>query len=575
MHTSSRLIPPYGQVLQNKILHNSNSSVIYAELSSPLLSLTLNQRQLSDIELILNGGFSPLQSFLTQADYLNVLEHCRLADNTLWPMPIMLDVQQAVAEKISLGQEIALLDAENILIAIMTVSEKWQPDKTHEAISVYGTTDKTHPGVNYLFHKTGDVYLSGSLRGISLPVHYDFCQLRKTPLELRALFQQMGWERIVGFQTRNPMHRAHKELTLRAAELCDAKLLLNPSVGLTKPGDIDHFTRVRCYEKLLPHYPEGTALLNLLPLAMRMAGPREALWHAIIRQNYGCSHFIVGRDHAGPGKDKHGKDFYDPYAAQEFTQQYQAELGIKIVPFQEMVYVKETEKYEAIDKIIPGQTVLQVSGTEFRHYLQEGLPIPHWFSYDEIINELRKTQPAKHKRGLTIFFTGLSGAGKSTIANALIVKFLEIGDKKITLLDGDLVRQHLSSELGFSKEHRDLNVQRIGFVAAEIAKHGGVAICAPIAPYEATRHLVRELHKNMGNFFEIYISTPLEICELRDRKGLYKKARAGILKNFTGIDDPYELPLNPELTIDTSNYTVAQSVELIFNALKNMDFIQL
>lgn len=551
-----------------ELLLNSNQLATYQSIIPNLLSWDLSQRQLCDLELLINGGFSPLEGFLTEADYQSVLKNCRLTNGRVWPMPITLDVSPEFANKVTVGNEIALRDGEGVLIAIMQISDKWQPDKNQEALSVFGTNDISHPGVNYLLNKAGSIYLGGKIFGVNLPTHYDFLHLRKTPKELRSLFQSLGWQRIVGFQTRNPMHRAHQELTQRAAMENDAQLLLHPSVGMTKPGDIDHYTRVRCYEKLLGHYPPNNALLSLLPLAMRMGGPREALWHALIRKNYGCTHFIVGRDHAGPGKNKKGEDFYGPYAAQELVAKFQDEIGIKMLPFQEMVYVKETNRYSPVDEINKNQTVLQVSGTEFRRYLSEGSAIPEWFSYPEIIEELRKTHPAKNKRGCTIFFTGLSGAGKSTLANALMVKLLEIGGRGVTLLDGDLVRKHLSSELGFSKEHRDLNILRIGYVASEITKHGGIAICAPIAPYQSVRQQVRELVQPLGNFVEVYVATPLQVCEKRDRKGLYVKARAGLIKNFTGIDDPYEEPLNPEIKIDTSQNTPAQAIEILLNSLR-------
>jgi sulfate adenylyltransferase len=370
------------------------------------------------------------------------------------------------------------------------------------------------------------------------------------------------------------MHRAHQELTFRAAQLSEANLLIHPVVGMTKPGDIDHYSRVRCYERLLKHYPEQTTTLSLLPLAMRMAGPREAVWHAIIRKNHGCSHFIIGRDHAGPGKDSQGVDFYGPYEAQELVGRYQAELGIQMVPFQEMVYVQEKAQYVPINEVKPTETILTISGTEFRRRLYEGLEIPEWFSYPEVVSELRKAHPARHKQGFTVFFTGLSGAGKSTIANALMVKLMEIGGRSVTLLDGDIVRRHLSSELGFSKEHRNINILRIGFVASEITKNGGIAICAPIAPYAATRQEVRKMIAAVGGFIEVYVATSLEVCETRDRKGLYAKARAGIIKEFTGISDPYEVPENPEMIIDTIECSADEAALRIILKLESFGFIK-
>jgi len=418
------------------------------------------------------------------------------------------------------------------------------------------------------------VYIGGKLRGVETPIHYDFRHLRDTPAELRQRFQKMGWRKVVAFQTRNPMHRAHQELTFRAAREVEANLLIHPVVGMTKPGDVDHFTRVRCYENLLHHYPEQTTSLSLLPLAMRMAGPREALWHALIRRNYGCTHFIVGRDHAGPGKDSKGEDFYGPYDAQELMNQYRDEIGIQMVPFKMVVYVEDRAQYVPVDETAEGETVLNISGTEFRRRLQEGLDIPQWFSYPDVIQELRKTHPPRHKQGLVIFFTGLSGSGKSTIANALMVKLMEQGGRRITLLDGDIVRKNLSSELGFSREHRDLNILRIGYVASEIANNGGIAICAPIAPYQSTRRQVRDMVEAVGGMVEIHVATPLEVCEQRDRKGLYAKARAGIIKEFTGISDPYEEPENAEMVIDTREISPDQAAHRIVVKLESLGYIR-
>ncbi|WP_375326303.1 bifunctional sulfate adenylyltransferase/adenylylsulfate kinase [Candidatus Tisiphia endosymbiont of Nemotelus uliginosus] len=417
------------------------------------------------------------------------------------------------------------------------------------------------------------MYIGGEVFGLALPTYHDFTHLRHTPQELRALFNELGWTQIVGFQTRNPMHRAHYELTLRAAQDHNVNLLLHPSVGITKPRDVDHYTRVRCYEKLLTRYPLNSTYLSLLPLAMRMAGPREALWHAIIRRNYGCSHFIVGRDHAGPGKNAAGQDFYDTYAAQELVQQHQGELGITIIPFQEMVYVRSKTKYYPIDQVEDKQEILNISGTELRKHLHAGQEIPKWFSFPEVISELYRTYLPRSQQGLTIFFTGLSGAGKSTLANILLHKLMEIGGRSITLLDGDLVRQNLSSELGFSKEHRDINILRIGYVASEITKHRGIAICAPIAPYAAARCKVREMVSEVGNFIEVYVNTSLQTCERRDYKGLYAQARRGLIPEFTGVSDPYEVPTDAELVISTENTDIKDNVDLILDYLEKAGFI--
>ncbi|HWJ07594.1 MAG TPA: bifunctional sulfate adenylyltransferase/adenylylsulfate kinase [Steroidobacteraceae bacterium] len=538
------------------------------------LGWNLTDRQLCDIELLLNGAFSPLDGFLTRAEYDSVLAKMRLPSGLLWPIPITLDVTREFAAGVREGDRIALRDPEGVLIATMSVSDVWEPDKTLEARSVFGTDDSHHPGVHFLQHRAGPVYLGGKLRGVEPPMHYDFKILRDSPSELRGRFRKLGWRKVVAFQTRNPMHRAHQELTLRAARETEANLLLHPVVGMTRPGDIDHYTRVRCYEHMLKHYPEQTTALSLLNLAMRMAGPKEALWHAIIRKNYGCTHLIVGRDHAGPGNAANGTPYYEPYAAQQMLQEFQQELEITLVPFKEMVYVEQKGQFVPEDQVTPDMTVAKLSGTEFRRRLREGIDIPEWFSYPEIIAELRNTHPPKHLQGLTIFFTGLSGSGKSTIANALLVKLLELGTRRVTLLDGDVVRKHLSSELGFSREHRDINILRIGYVASEITKYGGVAICAPIAPYSATRRRVREMVEASGGFVEIHVATPLEVCEARDRKGLYAQARAGKIKEFTGISDPYEEPEHPEMRIDTRNLSPDLAAHRILVKLESLGYVR-
>ncbi|MEO1191316.1 MAG: bifunctional sulfate adenylyltransferase/adenylylsulfate kinase [Pseudomonadota bacterium] len=514
-------------------------------------SWDLLPRQICDLELLMNGGFAPLKGFLTQADYDSVVDNMRLADGSLWPMPIMLEVSEDFAAKVETGGKVALRDGEGVILAVLEVTDKWSPDKAREAEKVFGTTSTEHPAVNYLMNSAGPVYLGGPITGLQAPIHYDYRARRDTPNELRAYFRKMGWGKVVAFQTRNPLHRAHQELTFRAAKEAQANLLIHPVVGMTKPGDIDHFTRVRCYEAVLHEYPTGTTHLSLLNLAMRMGGPREAVWHGLIRKNHGCSHLIIGRDHAGPGSDSSGKPFYGPYDAQDLFKQHQDEIGITMVDFKKMVYVQERAEYQPADEVEDGMTVLDISGTELRRRLAEGREIPEWFSFPDVVAELRRTKPPRSQQGFTVFFTGLSGSGKSTIANALMVKLMEMGGRPVSMLDGDLVRKHLSSELGFSKEHRDINIRRIGYVASEITKNGGIAICAPIAPYEATRKAVRDMIEPFGVFIEVHVATSVEECEKRDRKGLYKLARAGKIKEFTGISDPYEIPEKPELRVDT------------------------
>jgi sulfate adenylyltransferase len=538
-----------------------------------LISWDLTPRQICDLELLMNGGFNPLKGFLTEEDYDSVVNTMRLANGALWPMPINLDVPEAFAEKLEIGQDIALRDQEGVILATMTVTDRWVPNKAHEAEKVFGADDLAHPAVNYLHNTAGAVYLGGPVTGIQQPVHYDFKGRRDTPNELRALFRKLGWRKVVAFQTRNPLHRAHQELTFRAAREAQANLLIHPVVGMTKPGDVDHFTRVRCYEAVLDQYPSATTTMSLLNLAMRMAGPREAVWHGLIRKNHGCTHFIVGRDHAGPGKNSAGQDFYGPYDAQILFKEHEGEIGLEMVDFKHMVYVQEKAQYFPADEVPEGATVLDISGTELRRRLAEGLEIPEWFSFPQVVAELRRTRPPRSQQGFTVFFTGFSGSGKSTIANALMIKLMEMGGRPVTLLDGDVVRKNLSSELGFSKEHRDLNIRRIGYVASEITKNGGIAICAPIAPYATTRRAVREDIEQFGAFLEVHIATSLEECERRDRKGLYKLAREGKIKEFTGISDPYDVPENPELRLDTENVEVDNCAHQVILKLESMGLI--
>jgi sulfate adenylyltransferase len=567
-----RLNPPHGGELVNLFAAPGRIAELQAE-SKNWRSWDLTERQLCDLELLLTGGFSPLRGFMSRADYEGTCCRMRLADGKLWPIPITLDVTEEFAHSIAPGEIIALRDPEGVMLAGLHVQDIWQPDRMAEAEAVYGTTNTEHPGVEYLLKRTHSWYVGGHTEGVQAPVRYDFRSLRLTPSELRAEFIRMGWRRIVAFQTRNPMHRAHRELTLRAAKQVEANLLLHPSVGMTKPGDVEYYVRVRCYQALLSKYPPETVKLALLPLAMRLGGPREALWHAIIRKNHGCSHFIVGRDHAGPGKDSKEKPFYGPYDAQELLRKHEAELGITMVPFNMMVFLEDQDAYVPENEIPPGARALTISGTELRRRLNEGREIPAWFTFPEVVKELQRSYPHRHRQGFTVFFTGLSGSGKSTIANVLRVKFLEIGGRPVTLLDGDIVRKHLSSELGFSKEHRDINIRRIGFVASEITKNGGIAICAPIAPYDVVREQVRAMIQPHGGFILVHLSTPLETCEVRDRKGLYAKARAGLVQHFTGISDPYEAPQNADVIIDTSEVTPEEAAQEIFLHLERQGFI--
>ncbi len=571
--STSHLIAPHGGELIN-LMSGPERSLELKSQSREWPSWDLTPRQTCDLELLLSGGFSPLQGFMTKADYEGVCRNMRLTSGVLWPMPITLDVKEEFAKALKPGSSrIALRDPEGVMLAVLHVDEVWQPDRKAEAEAVFKSTSSAHPGADYLLNKSNPWYVGGRLEGTQTPSHYDFSSLRLTPAELRGEFARLGWRRVVAFQTRNPMHRAHVELTFRAAKQVEANLLIQPVVGMTKPGDVDYFTRVRCYQLLLSKFPAGTVKLSLLPLAMRMGGPREAIWHALIRKNHGVTHFIVGRDHAGPGKDETGKPFYGPYEAQELFNKHEADIGVTMVPFNMMVYLEDQDQYVPDNEVTNGARVLNISGTELRERLNSGRDIPGWFTYPEVVQELRRSFPPRHKQGLTIFFTGLSGSGKSTIANVLMTKFLETGGRPVTILDGDLVRKHLSSELGFSKEHRDINIRRIGYVASEITKNGGIAICAPIAPYDAVRKQVRSMVEPVGGFILVHVATPVETCEQRDRKGLYAKARAGIIKEFTGISDPYEEPKDAEVVINTADLSPEEAAQEIILHLEREGFI--
>jgi sulfate adenylyltransferase len=594
-------IPPHGGELKNLMVSDADAERLKTE-SEHFPSLTLNQRQLCDLELLMNGAFSPLTGFLDKAAYDAVVETKRLPGGLLWPVPIVLDVPDKFAEKLEKGQKIALRDNEGFMPAVLSVEEIWQPDKRREAEKVYGTTDPKHPGVRYLNEQVRGTYIGGAIEGVQFPSHYDFESLWDTPEELRHLFNKMGWRRVVAFQTSKPMHRLHRDITLQAAKDIQGHLLLHPTVGMTKPGDLHYYARVHCYQAIRQHYPHNLAALSLLPLAMRMAGPREALWHAIVHQNFGCSHLLVGPNHASPPAPAanngggHVADsrahavapigatvaaaqpsaapiplrgnqnpFYAPYAAQQLLAEYQDDLHIQIIPVEEMNYVPSRKIYLPVSRIHEeGEESIDFNEQELKRRLHLGQEIPDWFSYPDVIRELRKVYPPRSKQGFTLFFTGLSGSGKSTLAKIIYAKLIEAGGRPVTLLDGDVVRQHLSSELGFSKVHRDLNIRRIGFVASEITKNGGVALCAPIAPYTVTRRAVRDMIEEHGSFIEIHVATPLETCEARDRKGLYAKARKGVIPEFTGISDPYEEPEHAEITVDTTGLNPMEAAQEIY-----------
>ncbi len=542
--------------------------------SKDLTSITLTGRQISDLELLMNGGFSPLRGFMGKVEYESVLERMRLPDGTLWPLPVCLDITEKEADGLKPGKLVALRDNEGFMVAVLSVGDIWAIDKKAEAQTVYGTNDPDHPGLNDLLYNTKTHYVGGRIEGIQIPLHFAFRRLRHTPKELRALYNKLGWRRIVGFHTRNPIHRAQFEITLRAMAQAKANLLLHPVVRRVKTADIDSYTRVRSYMQIQDRYPPNMMILSLLPFSMRMAGPRETLLHALIRKNYGCTHFIVGRSHACPGKCADGTPFYDPEASKALAISNQEDLGIEIVPFEEMLYVSEADEYLPRAEVKPEDTVHALDSDDFHGRLRTGRRIPEWYSFPKVIEVLQKAYPPRHRQGFSVFCTGLSGAGKSTIAKILYARFLEMGGRPVTLLDGDIVRRNLSSELGFTKEHRDINVRRIGFVASEITKNRGIAICAPIAPYALTRKQIRELIETYGGFVEVHVATPLRVCENRDRKGLYAKAREGLIQGFTGINDPYEPPERPEVFVDTTDMTPDESAQEVLLFLERAGYIR-
>lgn len=568
--TTSTLIAPYGGQLVDLLVPDEEVDELKA-YATHLPSLQISERSVCDLELLAMGAFSPLSGFMRQADYQRVLGEMRLTSGHIFPIPVTLPVGPEA--DIQLDQDIALRNAKNELLAVMTVEEVYEWDLSEVAQKAFGTQDLRHPLVAEM-HRWGKFNISGRLQVLQPPRHYDFKELRLTPVETRARLAKIGRHNVVAFQTRNPLHRVHEELTKRATTEADGVLLLHPVVGMTKPGDVDHYTRVRTYKALAErHYDPDHIVLSLLPLAMRMAGPREALWHALIRRNYGANHLIVGRDHAGPGVDSKGEPFYGPYDAQEMVEQYSEELGVKMVPFRALVYLPDEDRYEEISKISDNIRTASISGTQVREeYLHNGKQLPSWFTRPEVAEILAESYPPRHRQGVCIWFTGLSGAGKSTTAEVLTSLLLEHG-RQVTVLDGDVVRTHLSKGLGFSKEDRDINIRRIGFVAAELVRHGGVVVCAAVSPYRATRNDVRAM---MGhdNFVEVFVDTPLAVCEVRDVKGLYAKARRGEIKDFTGIDDPYEPPQHPEVTLNTVDHIPEENARLILDYLVSRGFVR-
>lgn len=564
------LIPPYGGRLVDLLVPPEEAEGLKAYANN-LPSVRLSHRAACDLELLAVGAFSPLDRFMGQADYERVLAEMRLSTGHLFPIPVSLPISNEV--KVQLDGEVALRDSRNDVLAIMRVDEIYQWDLAATAQLVFGTEDTRHPLVSEM-HRWGRTNISGPMRILQLPRAHDFRQLRLTPCETRARLAAFGHANVVAFQTRNPLHRVHEELTKRATQEVDGVLLLHPVVGMTRPGDVDHFTRVRTYKALAGrYYDRDRILLSLLPLAMRMAGPREALWHALIRRNYGANHLIVGRDHAGPGNDSQGKPFYGPYDAQELVHRYSDEIGVKVVPFRMLVYLPDENRYEEVTKVPSEVRTASISGTQVREdYLQNGLELPEWFTRPEVARILAETHPPRHRQGVCIWFTGLAASGKSTAA-AILTTLLQEHGRQITLLDGDVVRTHFSEELGFSKEDRDTNVLRMGYVASEIVRHGGVAICAAVSPYRATRNEVRNMIGS-DNYIEVFVDTPLEVCEQRDTKGLYARARRGEIVGFTGVDDPYEAPRNPEIRLDTVEHDPEENAHRILELLMDRGFVR-
>ncbi len=562
-------IAPYGGNLVDLLVTGEERQQLLEE-ANRLPSVQISARALCDLELLATGAFSPLDRFMNQADYQQVLHDMRLSSGLLFPLPVTLPVDEAALQ--GAGDQIVLRDARNNVIALMDLEEVFRWDLETEARLALGSTDPRHPLVSEM-SRWGSQYISGALKVVNLPTYADFVELRRTPAQVRSILHEMGSANAVAFQTRNPLHRIHEELTKRAADEVQGSLLIHPVVGLTKPGDVDHYTRVRIYRTLVENYYDtGRTLLSLLPLAMRMAGPKEALWHAIIRRNYGATHFIVGRDHAGPGKDSTGTPFYGPYDAQELLAAHSDEIGVQMVPFKELLYLADRGEYAEANQVPAGAQTISISGTQVREdYLATGKRLPEWFTRPETAEILAQSHPPRHQQGFCVWFTGLSGAGKSTIAEILTSLLLEHG-RQVTLLDGDVVRTHLSRGLGFSREDRDTNILRIGFVAGEIARHNGVSVCAAISPYRAARNENRKLVGD-ERFIEVYVNTPLEVCERRDTKGMYARARRGEIKGFTGIDDPYEPPVDPEIELHTTSKTPLENAREIIAYLQQQGFL--
>jgi sulfate adenylyltransferase len=541
----NQLIAPYGGTLVNLIDPEQGDALKQEALSLP--SLDLDWRQQCELEMLMSGAYSPLAGFMTRAQCERVETAMKLDDGCFWPLPVTLASQQKIAAELKPGDRVALRDGEGFMLAVLTVSDAWQQD--------------------------GAWHLGGAVEGVALPPHPDFASLRSTPAELRALFARRGWRRVVAWQARQPMHRAQFEFCLKSAIGNEANLLLHPQAG----GDITdapaYFGLVRSFLAVRERFPAASTQLSLLPMPPSEAGARALLLRAIVARNYGCSLLIAGGQHQSDGDYRRGEDLGQSDADVPVAELAEA-IGVKLIAYPRMVYVEDRAEYLPESDAPAEARVLTLSGDEFRRRMQAGLKIPDWYSFPEVLAELHRQTPPRERQGFTVLFTGLSGAGKSTLARALAARLMEMGGRSVTLLDGDIVRRHLSSELGFSKAHRDINVRRIGFVASEITKNRGIAICAPIAPYRQTRRDVRAMIEAVGGFIEVHVATPIETCESRDRKGLYAKARAGLIPEFTGVSDPYEVPESPELALDTTSLGIDEAVQQVLLKLEHEGYLR-
>ncbi|AAZ96163.1 sulfate adenylyltranferase, adenylylsulfate kinase [Thiobacillus denitrificans ATCC 25259] len=542
----NQLIEPYGGTLVNLIDPEKREALKHEALSLP--SLDLDWQQQCELEMLMTGAYSPLTGFMTRAQCARVESAQQLDDGSFWPSPITLTSRDRALADRRPGERLALRDGEGYMLAILTLSDVWKDGERW--------------------------HLAGEVEGAALPPHPDFVSLRATPAELRALFVRRGWRRIIAWQARQPMHRAQYEFCLKSAIENEANLLLHPQVG----GDITeapaYFGLVRSFLAIRDRFPAATTQLSLLPAPPPEASGRALLLRAIVARNFGCSLLIAGGEHQPDGGDcRRGEDLtqnrVDPSVAERAEK-----IGVRLIAYPRMVYVEDRAEHLPEAEAPQGARLLTLSGEEFQRRMRAGLKIPEWYSFPEVLAELHRQTPPRERQGFTVFFTGLSGAGKSTLARALAARLMEMGGRCVTLLDGDIVRRHLSSELGFSKAHRDVNVRRIGFVASEITKNRGIAICAPIAPYRQTRRDVRAMIEAVGGFVEIHVATPIETCESRDRKGLYAKARAGLIPEFTGVSDPYEVPETPELAIDTTGLAIDEAVQQILLKLEHEGYLR-